>query len=148
MHRGSCRGEMLHCATRAQQPTTIPGGLARTSSRLDDSKEVHNVAKSRTEFYFVQCCAQQKCCEKCCETSRRGNMLHRAILQQLGRCDTNCWRIARYTCLLFSGFSNVCCFACVSTIQLWNLAVWPILACYFSWWGSFACFKIKSLYAN
>ena len=56
-----------------------PGGLVRTSSRLDDSKEVRNVAKSRTEFYFVQCCAQQKCCE----TSRRGNMLHRAILQQL-----------------------------------------------------------------
>ena len=36
------------------------------------------VAKSRTEFYFVQCCG----------TSYRGNMLRRAILQQLvGRND-------------------------------------------------------------
>ena len=48
------------------------------------------VTKSRTEFYFVQRCTQQKCCE----TSCRGNMLHHTILQQLvlQRCwGTSCW---------------------------------------------------------
>ena len=47
------------------------------------------IAKSRTELYFVQHCAQQKCCE----TSCRGNMLHRAILLQFvsqQRCETSC----------------------------------------------------------
>ena len=37
---------------------------------------LQSLQKSRTEFYFVQRCAQQKCGE----TSCRGNMLHRAIL--------------------------------------------------------------------
>ena len=48
------------------------------------------VAESRTEFYFVQCCAKQKCCE----TSCRGNLVHRSILQQLvsqRRWGTSCW---------------------------------------------------------
>ena len=47
------------------------------------------VAKSRTELYSVQRCTQQKCCK----TSCRGDMLHRAILQQLvlqRRCETSC----------------------------------------------------------
>ena len=35
--------------------------------------------ESRTEFFFVQRSEQQKCCE----TSCRGDMLHRAILEQL-----------------------------------------------------------------
>ena len=48
------------------------------------------VATSRTEFYLLQRCTQQKCCN----TSCRGNTLHRAILQQLvsqRRCKTSCW---------------------------------------------------------
>ena len=57
-----------------------PGGLARTSSR-------RNVAKSRTEFYFVQRCAQVA--EVTCYTVQ-----FQQLVSQRG-CDTNCWRIAR-----------------------------------------------------